>query len=160
MQWRRAESARTVGFSDALCHVAHCRRLTHCPFVIVVVPAFERKFKGQKIPIEELYEAYFDGKLDVIGGDESLLDTLYQRHQYARSILTASHVKFFLLQFIPELIKHTRFQDITSVGQCTEERRIDSSAPGRSSAPVRGSVSSSARADFSRFLICFVCISR
>lgn len=103
--------------------------------VVVFVSAFERKFKGQKIPIEELYEAYFDGKLDVIGGDESLLDTLYQRHQYARSILTASHVKFFLLQFIPELIKHTRFQDTTSVARTAGSRSDRSRWPGRPSAP-------------------------
>jgi cyclopropane fatty-acyl-phospholipid synthase-like methyltransferase len=77
--------------------------------------AFERKWQGQRIPIEELYEAYFDEKLDVREGDEGLLDTLYQRHEYARCILTSSHVKFFLMQFIPELIAHTRFQDITQV---------------------------------------------
>lgn len=77
--------------------------------------AFERKWRGQRIPIEELYEAYFDEKVDLIDGDASLLDVLYQRHEFARSILTMSHVKFFLLQFIPELLKHTRFQDITQV---------------------------------------------
>lgn len=77
--------------------------------------AFERKYKGRKIPIEELYEAYFDEKLDLVHGDDSLLDVLYQRHQFSRSIITMSHVKFFLLQFIPELVKHTRFQDITQV---------------------------------------------
>ena len=79
------------------------------------VSAFERKWRGQKVPIEELYEAYFDQKIDLIDDDASLLDVLYQRHTYARSILTASHVKFFLLQFIPELIKHTRSQDTEQV---------------------------------------------
>jgi len=77
--------------------------------------AFERKWRGRKIPIEELYEAYFDEKLDLIDGEDSLLDVLYQRHEFSRAIITWSHVKFFLLQFIPELVKHTRFQDITQV---------------------------------------------
>jgi hypothetical protein len=67
------------------------------------------------VPIEELYEAYFDGKIDLKGGDVALLDAMYQRHEFSRSILTSAHVKFFLLQFIPELLKHTRFQDITQV---------------------------------------------
>lgn len=83
-----------------------------CLFVSL---AFERKWKGQRVPIEELYEAYFDEKIDLIDGDTSLLDVIYQRHEFARSILTMSHCKFFLLQFIPELLKHTRFQDITQV---------------------------------------------
>lgn len=77
--------------------------------------AFERKWRSQRVPIEELYEAYFDEKIDLIDGDAALLDVIYQRHEFARSILTLSHVKFFLLQFIPELLKHTRFQDITQV---------------------------------------------
>jgi len=77
--------------------------------------AFERKWRGKRIPIEELYEAYFDEKIDLIGGDTALMDTLYRRHEYSRSILTLSHAKFFVLQFIPELVKHTRFQDITQV---------------------------------------------
>lgn len=77
--------------------------------------AFENKWRGQRVPVEELYEAYFDQKIDLINDDTALLDVLYQRHEFSRSILTSSHVKFFLLQFIPELLKHTRFQDITQV---------------------------------------------
>jgi hypothetical protein len=91
------------------------RSLEFVPLFVSVSPAFERKWRGQRVPVEELYEAYFDEKISLIDGDQSLLDVLYQRHEFARSILTASHVKFFLLQFIPELLKHTRFQDITQV---------------------------------------------
>ena len=92
------------------------------------------RYADRRIPMSVLYEAYFDGKLDVIGGDESLLDTLYQRHQYARSILTAAHVKFFLLQFIPEFrgvgnVPVVGYRDPSFVashrkGLCVPNRRI------------------------------------
>jgi len=75
--------------------------------------AFERKYRGQKIPIETLYEAYFDGKLDLVNPD--LLATLYERESYSRFVLGWNHIKFFLLQFIPELLTHSRSQDVEQV---------------------------------------------
>lgn len=75
--------------------------------------AFESQWKGQKIPMETLYEAYFAGLVDLKGDD--LLSVLYERDSYARFIITFSHVKFFLFQLIPELLTHSRAQDVEQV---------------------------------------------
>jgi hypothetical protein len=96
--------------------------------VVSACSAFERKWKGRKIPIEELYEAYFDEKLDLLDGETAILDVLYERHTFSRSIITMSHVKFFLLQFIPELVKHTRAQDTTQVRE-HYDRSADTATP-------------------------------
>jgi hypothetical protein len=76
--------------------------------------AFAAKYKGQKVPIEELYEAFFDDKIALKAGKD-LLQVLYERPSYARFTIGWSHVRFFLLQFIPELLTHSRSQDVEQV---------------------------------------------
>jgi len=71
--------------------------------------AFEAEWKGKKIPIEILYEAYFALKVDFKG--DILNDVLYRRYEFSNFVITMGHVKFFVMQFLPELIKHTKKQD-------------------------------------------------
>ncbi len=58
------------------------------------------------------YEAYFVDKVRFKG---DLLECMYQRHYYAVFILTFAHIKFFVLNMIPELVNHSKTQDFTQV---------------------------------------------
>jgi len=77
-------------------------------YITFVDKDFERKYKGKKIPIEPLYEAYFAGKIDIVG---DLLESLYQRYSFAKFVFTWEHFRFFVFQLIPELIVHSKQQD-------------------------------------------------
>lgn len=69
---------------------------------------FEGQWKGKKIPILVLYDAYFDGKVDIEG---DLLEALYDRYSFASFVFTWGHVTYFLGKLIPELLAHTKKQD-------------------------------------------------
>jgi cyclopropane fatty-acyl-phospholipid synthase-like methyltransferase len=95
----------------------------HCRLVAAKTPvdqklisfkdaSFASAWKGKKIPIETLYEAYFSEKLDIEG---DLLEALYKRYDYSSMVVTLSHFKFFLFQLIPELLTHSRVQDTSQV---------------------------------------------
>jgi sphingolipid C9-methyltransferase len=71
-------------------------------------PAFESEWKGKKIPVLILYEAYFAGKLDIVG---DLLEAMYDRYSWVSFTFTMGHVKFLLGKFVPELLVHSREQD-------------------------------------------------
>lgn len=43
------------------------------------------------------------------------MKALYERNSFVRYVLEWAHVKFFLLQFIPELLTHSRSQDVEQV---------------------------------------------
>jgi hypothetical protein len=61
-----------------------------------------------KIPIEEFFEAYFDGDIDLKG---DMLETLEARYDWACFVFTLSQAKFFLTQWVPETVWHSRKQD-------------------------------------------------
>ena len=103
--------------------VLACVAYVHCRLVAARTPldqsvikfqdrSFERAWKGRKVPVEALYEAYFNEKVDING---DLLAALYKRYDFADFVITASHFKFFLLQLIPELLTHSRVQDTSQV---------------------------------------------
>ncbi|KAI9144365.1 S-adenosyl-L-methionine-dependent methyltransferase [Paraphysoderma sedebokerense] len=76
-------------------------------------PELRAKYHGYtKIPIETAFEAYFDGKLDFKG---DIFEVFERRYDWASFNFTASHVKFFLTQWIPETIWHSRKQDADQV---------------------------------------------
>jgi cyclopropane fatty-acyl-phospholipid synthase-like methyltransferase len=81
--------------------------------------SFESSYRGRKIPLLTLYEAYFRGdinlKRDANGKEYDLLDVLYQRYSYARFIIQWEHAKWFIFKFIPELLTHSRSQDVEQV---------------------------------------------
>jgi cyclopropane fatty-acyl-phospholipid synthase-like methyltransferase len=70
--------------------------------------AVSRRWKGRCIPMEELHELYFDGKIEP---KEDLLATLHHREEYACYTFGWRHVKFFVTQWIPEVLIHSRKQD-------------------------------------------------
>ncbi len=67
----------------------------------------ERFAKG-KVPMTTLYEAYFDGEVDIVGDIYEFLD---ERDRYVSYQLTAEHVRFFFKNFIPEVAIHSKAQD-------------------------------------------------
>ena len=81
--------------------------------------AFAARYRGRKIPILSLYEAFFSGeldlKLDAAGQETDLLQALYERESYARFVIEWPHVVFFFTKFIPELLTHSRAQDVEQV---------------------------------------------
>lgn len=82
--------------------------------------ALKRAWTGRKVPLQSLYEAFFDGQIDLAidpetGKQYDLLKAMYARHSYCRFVLQWAHAKFFLVQFIPELLTHSRAQDVEQV---------------------------------------------
>ncbi|KAI9017412.1 S-adenosyl-L-methionine-dependent methyltransferase [Gaertneriomyces semiglobifer] len=66
-------------------------------------------YKGRsKIPIETFFENYFDGHIDI---KEDMLELLEVRHDWASFTWTMGQVKFFLTQWIPETLWHSKKQD-------------------------------------------------
>lgn len=67
---------------------------------------------GSKIPMETWFEAYFDGKCDI---KHDMLNMIETRHDWASFQFTLSQLKFFLTQWIPETLWHSRKQDCDQV---------------------------------------------
>lgn len=66
------------------------------------------KFARGKVPMTTLYEAYFDGEVDLVGDIYEFLD---ERDRYVKYALTSEHVRFFFKNFIPEVAIHSKAQD-------------------------------------------------
>jgi len=66
------------------------------------------KFADGKIPIDTLWEAYFDGLVDIPGDIYRLLQ---DRHAVAKHPFTPQHVKYFVSKFVPELVVHSKQYD-------------------------------------------------
>ncbi|KAJ2724540.1 hypothetical protein GGI07_001887 [Coemansia sp. Benny D115] len=67
---------------------------------------------GNKIPMEVFFENYFDGNIDLTG---DALRIFEKRYDWAFFPITANVAKFFFLQWIPELLWHSKKQDETQV---------------------------------------------
>jgi len=67
---------------------------------------------GSKIPMETWFEAYFDQKCDI---KLDMLDMIETRHDWANFSFTLSQLQFFLTQWIPETLWHSRKQDCDQV---------------------------------------------
>jgi cyclopropane fatty-acyl-phospholipid synthase-like methyltransferase len=70
--------------------------------------ALARRYAANKMPIDTLFEAYFDGALDIPGDIYALLD---DRYALAKHKFTAAHVKYFLGRFVPEFAGHSKGMD-------------------------------------------------
>lgn len=81
-------------------------------FIEFTDPSLAATYGNRKIPMIVLYEAYADGRLDF---KCDLLEALENRHQFSTFELTFYHVKFFLCNFVPELIFHSKIQDAEQV---------------------------------------------
>ncbi len=79
------------------------------------------KFANGRIPIDTLWEAYFDGALDIPGDIYKLLE---DRHVVAKHPFTKEHVKYFVTKFVPETIVHSKAYD-TKLVRDTYDRGDD-----------------------------------
>jgi len=67
-----------------------------------------RRYQNSPIPMSVLYEAYFDGQIDIPGDIYELLD---QRNNFVKYTLTPAHLKWAITNFVPEVTVHTKSQD-------------------------------------------------
>ena len=67
-----------------------------------------RKYKTKKIPMAKLYEAYFDGDIDLVG---DIYDFFDQRDRFVKYSLTLDHFKWAVTNFLPEVLIHSKSQD-------------------------------------------------
>jgi sphingolipid C9-methyltransferase len=79
------------------------------------------KFANGRMPIDTLWEAYFDGALDIPGDIYKLLE---DRHVVAKHPFTKEHVKYFVTKFVPETIVHSKAYD-TKLVRDTYDRGDD-----------------------------------
>ncbi|KAI8900416.1 S-adenosyl-L-methionine-dependent methyltransferase [Globomyces pollinis-pini] len=68
-----------------------------------------KSYKGRnKIPIATFFEAYFDEQIDLKG---DMLETLEARYDWASFTFTLGQAAFFITQWVPETLWHSRKQD-------------------------------------------------
>jgi cyclopropane fatty-acyl-phospholipid synthase-like methyltransferase len=77
-------------------------------YVVIHDPKLAKKYANDKIPIDTLYEAYFDGAIDIPVDIYKLLD---DRYAVAKHPFTQEHVKYFFGRFVPELAIHSKKLD-------------------------------------------------
>jgi len=67
-----------------------------------------QRYADSKIPIDTLFEAYFDGSIDIPGDIYALLNDRYAvvKHEF-----TPAHVRYFLTRFVPEFAVHSKKLD-------------------------------------------------
>ncbi|KAJ2453337.1 hypothetical protein EV183_002292 [Coemansia sp. RSA 2336] len=82
-------------------------------YMTILDKELKSKYHGStKIPMEEFFERYFDGDIDLTG---DALEIFEKRYDWAFFPITINVAKFFLLQWIPELLWHSKKQDETQV---------------------------------------------
>ncbi len=70
--------------------------------------ALAQRHAKKPIPIDTLFEAYFEGSLDIPGDIYALLA---DRHAVTQHKFTPAHVKYFLTRFVPEFAIHSKKMD-------------------------------------------------
>jgi cyclopropane fatty-acyl-phospholipid synthase-like methyltransferase len=77
-------------------------------YVVFNDEKLSRKYSDAQIPMSVLYEAYFDGELDVQGDIE---DLLRNRHLFVKYTITRQHLQWAVKNYVPDMAAHTRAQD-------------------------------------------------
>ena len=67
-----------------------------------------RRYAKKPIPMATLYEAYFDGDLDIPG---DIYAFLRKRNDFVKYSLTTEHLRWAVTNFIPEVVIHSKSQD-------------------------------------------------
>jgi cyclopropane fatty-acyl-phospholipid synthase-like methyltransferase len=81
-------------------------------YITIKDPALKAKYNGRnKIPMAIFYEAYFDKKIDIVGGDANMLNVLEYRMDWASMVFTADLFKFVFTTLIPDVLSHSARQD-------------------------------------------------
>ncbi|HVZ33477.1 MAG TPA: cyclopropane-fatty-acyl-phospholipid synthase family protein, partial [Polyangiaceae bacterium] len=81
-----------------------------------------RKYASEPIPISILYEAYFDGAIDVPG---QLGTFLRQRNAFVKHTITRQHLQWAVTNFVPEIVAHSRDADARAARELYDERGDD-----------------------------------
>ncbi|ORX67959.1 S-adenosyl-L-methionine-dependent methyltransferase [Linderina pennispora] len=82
-------------------------------YMTILDKELKAKYHGMsKIPMEVFFESYFDGDIDLAGDALTMFE---QRYDWATFEITWRQAKFFLFQWIPELLWHSKKQDETQV---------------------------------------------
>ena len=71
-------------------------------------PKLARRYANKPIPMATLYEAYFDGALDIPGDIYAFLGN---RNNFVSYSLTKEHLRWAVTNFIPEVVIHSKSQD-------------------------------------------------
>jgi sphingolipid C9-methyltransferase len=66
------------------------------------------RFAKGKVPMTTLFEAYFDGHVDIVG---DIYDFLDERERYVSYSIVAEHFRFLFANLIPEVTIHSKEQD-------------------------------------------------
>ncbi|MGM0559064.1 MAG: class I SAM-dependent methyltransferase [Myxococcota bacterium] len=72
--------------------------------------SLRRKYADRRIPMATLYEAYFDGDVE-IPDDEGIYDLLENRDLFVKYWLTPKHFQWAVTNFLPEVLIHSKDQD-------------------------------------------------
>jgi sphingolipid C9-methyltransferase len=67
-----------------------------------------RKYANKRIPMAHLYEAYFDGDIDIPGDIYAFLE---DRNLFVKYSLTQQHFRWAVTNFVPEAVIHSKSQD-------------------------------------------------
>lgn len=81
-----------------------------------------RKYVSEPIPISTLYEAYFDGSLDIPG---DLVEFLQSRNAFVKHTITRQHLQWAVTNFVPEMVAHSREADARSARELFDDRGDD-----------------------------------
>jgi len=81
-----------------------------------------RKYASEPIPISTLYEAYFDGALDIPG---DLVAFLRSRNGFVKHTITRQHLQWAVTSFVPEMVAHSREADARSAREIFDDRGDD-----------------------------------
>lgn len=82
-------------------------------YLTMTTPDLKNTYSGMtKIPIETFFEAYFDEKIELKG---DMLALLEDRYDWANFRFTINQATFFLSQWLPETLWHSRKQDEAQV---------------------------------------------
>lgn len=67
-----------------------------------------KKYKHTEIPMSVLYEAYFDGDLDIKG---DIFEMLRERQSLVKYNITRQHLQWAMTNFVPDVVNYSRNQD-------------------------------------------------
>ncbi len=77
-----------------------------------------RKYAAEPIPISILYEAYFDGSIDIPG---DLVAFLQNRSDFVKYTITRQHLQWAVTSFVPEMVAHSRDADARAARELYDE---------------------------------------
>jgi cyclopropane fatty-acyl-phospholipid synthase-like methyltransferase len=78
-----------------------------------------RKYASEPIPISILYEAYFDGSIDIPG---DLVAFLENRNAFVKHTITRQHLQWAVTNFVPEMVAHSREADARIAREMYDDR--------------------------------------